>query len=264
MVTGTTGESPVLTDDERTSLYREALRAADGRARIVAGTGGYNTAESVGRSRVAADLGVDGLLQVTPYYNRPPQDGLYEHFRVIAEATPLPNILYNVPSRTNCNIEPQTVSRLSEIANIVGIKEASGDFDQIAEILRTSAKGFQVYSGNDSDTYLIMALGGVGVVSVASHLVSGEIRHMIDTFVEGNIQRSLQMHLHLLPISRALFPPGWANPVAVKAALNCAGFQAGEPRLPLLKLPADMEKHLATVLEPYELDGFLRTVPTGT
>ena len=263
VVTGTTGESPVLTDEERTGLYREALRAADGRARILAGTGGYNTAESVERSRAAAELGVDGLLQVSPYYNKPPQDGLYEHFKTIAAATPLPNILYNVPSRTSCNIAPGTVARLSEIENIIGIKEASGDFDQIAEIVRTTADDFEVYSGNDSDTYLLMALGGVGVVSVASHVVSGEIGQMIDAFVEGDLESARRLHLRLLPISRALFPAGWPNPVAVKAALNHAGFDAGEPRLPLVKLPPDMQTDLAAVLELYELDAFLRAVPVG-
>ena len=257
VITGTTGESPVLTEEERCTLYREALRVADGRARIIAGTGGYNTAESVHLSEEAAEIGVDGLLQVTPYYNKPPQDGLYEHFKTIAAATPLPTILYNVPSRTSLNMTARTVARLSEIDNIVGVKEASGDMDQIAEIVRTAQGEFHVYSGNDSDTFLVLALGGVGIISVAAHVVSGEIRDMIDAFVEGDIEGARRQHLRLLPIARALFPPGWPNPVSVKAALNLAGFDAGKPRLPLLELPASMQAELRTVLEQYRLDAFL-------
>jgi len=188
VVTGTTGESPVLTEEERAGLYREAKRAVGARGKIIAGTGGYNTSESIHLSRLAAECGADGLLQVAPYYNRPPQEGLYRHFKAIAEATSLPNILYNVPSRTVTNIDARTVARLSQVNNIIGIKEASGNFDQIAEIMRTSESGFAVYSGNDSDTFPMMALGGVGVISVASHVVSGEIRQMIDSFVEGDLE----------------------------------------------------------------------------
>ena len=263
VITGTTGESPVLTHDERMALYREALDAAGGRARIIAGTGGYNTAESIRWSREAAELGVDGLLQVTPYYNKPPQDGLYEHFAAIAAATPLPNILYNVPSRTSLNMTAPTTARLSEIDNIIGVKEASGDFDQIAEIMRTATGGFHVYSGNDTDTYPILTLGGVGVVSVASHVVSGEIRDMIDAFVEGDTQTARRHHLRLLPISRALFPAGWSNPIAVKAALRLAGFDVGHPRLPLIDLPSDMQSELKRVLEQYQLDPFLTAAPVS-
>ncbi|MBM4437820.1 MAG: 4-hydroxy-tetrahydrodipicolinate synthase, partial [Actinobacteria bacterium] len=260
---GTTGESPVLSGDERFTLYREALRASAGRARIIAGTGGNNTQESVHLSRRAAEIGVHGLLQVTPYYNKPPQDGLVQHFKTIAAATPLPNILYNVPARTSLNMAAATVARLSEIDNIIGVKEASGDMDQIAEIVRTAKAAFQVYSGNDSDTFLVLALGGVGVISVASHVVSGEIREMIDAFVEGDIERARRLHLHLLPIARGLFPPGWANPIAVKAALALAGFDAGKPRLPLLELPAEHRQKLQVILQAYKLDPFLHALPVS-
>ena len=259
LATGTTGESPVLTEAERVDLYREAVRVANGRARIIAGTGGYNTEESKHLSRLAADCGVHGLLQVAPYYNKPPQSGLYEHFEEIAGAPPLPNILYNVPSRTVTNIEASTVARLSEIENIIGIKEASTDFDQIAEIIRTAHPQFLVYSGNDGDTLPMMALGCVGVVSVASHVISGEIRHMIDAFTEGDIEQARQSHLHSLPLFRALFPAGWSNPIAVKAALNVSGFSVGDPRLPLIKLPSDMTGDLATLLEGYQLDAFVHS-----
>ena len=258
VVTGTTGESPTLSDEERFTLYREALAAVGDRALVIAGTGGYDTAESVRLSREAAEIGVHGLLQVTPYYNKPPQDGLLLHFETIAAATPLPNMLYNVPARTSLNMTADTVARLSAVDNIVAIKEASGDFDQIAEIARTAKDGFDIYSGNDSDTYLLMALGGVGVVSVQSHVVSGETRDMIDAFVEGDLETARRKHLRLLPIARALFPAGWSNPIAVKAALNLSGFQVGVPRTPLVELPTAMQDDLKSVLDLYELDAFIQ------
>lgn len=264
VVTGTTGESPVLTESERLGLYREALQVADGRASVVAGTGGYNTVESVHLSREAADMGVQGLLQVTPYYNKPPQEGLFQHFEAIAAATSLPNILYNVPGRTSCNLAAETVVRLSAIDNIVGIKEASADFEQIGDIARSTPDDFAIYSGNDADTFLVMALGGVGVVSVASHVVSETIRSMIDAFVSGDIEGARRLHLHLLPISRELFPAGWPNPVSVKSALGLAGFNVGDPRLPLVKLPTDMQNSLRSVLETYELDAYLTRVAVAT
>ena len=255
--TGTTGESPVLTESERADLYREAVRAAGGRARIIAGTGGYSTEESKHLSRLAADCDIHALLQVAPYYNRPPQDGLYEHFKAIAEATPLPNILYNVPGRTVTNIDADTVARLSQIDNIIGIKEASADLDQIAEIIRTAHPDFLIYSGNDADTLPMMVLGGVGVISVASHVISGEIRQMIDAFVEGDMETARKKHLDNLPLFRALFPAGWSNPIAVKAALNLGGFPAGPPRLPLVEFPPEMIDNLAAIMHPYKLDSFL-------
>ena len=258
VVTGTTGESPVLSDDERFTLYREALAAVGDRALVIAGTGGYDTAESVRLSREAAEIGVHGLLQVTPYYNKPPQDGLVLHFGTIAAATPLPNMLYNVPARTSLNMSADTVARLSAVDNIVAVKEASGDFDQIGEIARTAEDGFDIYSGNDSDTYLVMALGGAGVVSVQSHVVSGETRDMIDAFVEGDLETARRKHLRLLPIARALFPAGWSNPIAVKAALNLSGFQVGVPRTPLVELPTAMQDDLKSVLDLYELDAFIQ------
>ncbi|MCY3911657.1 MAG: 4-hydroxy-tetrahydrodipicolinate synthase [Chloroflexi bacterium] len=263
VVTGTTGESPVLTETERVSLYREALSTADGRARVIAGTGGYNTSESIHLSRAAADVGVDGLLQVTPYYNKPPQAGLFRHFEAIAASTPLPNILYNVPGRTSCNLEAATVAELSAIDNIIGIKEASADFEQIGHIARSTPDDFAIYSGNDADTYLIMALGGVGVVSVASHVVSGEIRAMIDAFVAGDLDGARTRHLHLLPISQILFPAGWPNPVSVKAALGLGGFDVGVPRLPLVDLPDNMKASLRAVMDAYELDAYLTRTPVA-
>ncbi len=257
LVSGTTGESPVLTEAERADLYREAVNVSSGRAKVIAGTGGYNTAESIHLSKLAASCGVDGLLQVAPYYNKPPQEGLYKHFTAIANSTDLPNILYNVPSRTVTNITASTVARLAEVDNIVGIKEASADFDQIAEIIRLCSSEFAVYSGNDGDTFPMLALGGVGVISVASHVVSGEIARMIALFYKGDLSEARQLHLDLLPIFRILFPPGWSNPIAVKEAVNLAGFSVGKPRLPLVELPDDMRVELDKVMKGYSLDSFL-------
>lgn len=264
VVTGTTGESPVLTREERVSLYREAVRTSRGKGKVVAGTGGYDTAESIHLSQMAAECGVHGLLQVAPYYNKPPQPGLIKHFTAIAEATPLPNILYNVPSRTITNIDASTTAHLSEVDNIVGTKEASGDLVQIAEIVGTAAAGFAVYSGNDSDTFPIMALGGVGIISVASHLISGEIRAMIDAFVAGDWSSARGHHLHMLPLVQALFPPGWSNPIAVKAAINLTHFSVGAPRLPLVELPTEMQSGLKRLLTDYDLDLHLTTTNRGT
>ncbi len=257
LVTGTTGESPVLTEAERADLYREAVGVAKGRAKVIAGTGGYNTTESIALSQMAADCGVDGLLQVAPYYNKPPQEGLYQHFRAIAECTPLPNMIYNVPSRTVTNIAPTTVARCSQIENIFSVKEASGDLDQISEIIRTAEPGFLVYSGNDGDTLPMMALGAVGVVSVASHLVSGQIKAMMEAVVAGDLPAAAALHLEMLPLVRALFPAGWSSPIALKSALNSVGFRVGVPRLPLVEHDVALAAELASITRSQRLDQYL-------
>ena len=257
LVTGTTGESPVLTESERAELYRAAVRVADGRAKIMAGTGGYNTAESIHLSQMAAECGVDALLQVAPYYNKPPQEGLYRHFAAIAASTDLPNMLYNVPSRTVTNIAPSTVARCSHIENIFAVKEASGDLDQIAEIIRTAEPGFLVYSGNDGDTLPMMALGGVGVVSVASHLVSGQIKAMMEATAAGDLGTAAALHMEILPLVRALFPAGWSSPIALKSALNSVGFKVGTPRLPLVEHEPGLASELAEITRAQRLDQYL-------
>ena len=257
LVTGTTGESPVLSESERADLYREAVRVANGRAKIMAGTGGYNTAESIHLSQMAAECGVDAVLQVAPYYNKPPQEGLYQHFAAIAASTDLPNMLYNVPSRTVTNIDAATVARCSQIENIFAVKEASGDFDQIAEIIRTAEPGFLVYSGNDGDTLPMMALGGVGVVSVASHLVSGQIKAMMNATVDGDLSTAASLHMEILPLVRALFPAGWSSPIALKSALNSVGFNVGLPRLPLVEHEPSLAAELAAITRGQTLDQYL-------
>lgn len=232
LVTGTTGESPTLTHEEKLQLYRAVNEAVGERAQVIAGTGNYNTAESVELSREAEEIGVHGLVLVVPYYNNPPQEGLYQHFKTIAESTSLPIILYNVPSRSPRNLESATTIRLSQISNIVGIKEASGNLEQIAEIAAGAAEGFQIYSGDDSATLPIMAMGGYGVVSVASHIAGAQIKQMMEAFVAGNVVEAAAWHGRLLPLFQACFCT--TNPIPIKAGVNLLGIPAGGVRLPLV------------------------------
>jgi len=235
VVAGTTGESPTLSHDEKLELFRVVKQTAAGRAKVIAGTGNYNTAESVELTKEAERIGVDGILLVCPYYNRPNQEGLFQHFATVARATSLPVILYNVPTRTGRNIEASTTLRLAhEIDNIVGIKEASGDFKQVADICAKAPDGFAVWSGNDEDTFHIVALGGVGVISVVSHLCGQECQQMIAALERGDLATARQIHFRLMPLIRALFPPTSPNPAPIKAALNLVGFKVGKPRLPLV------------------------------
>jgi 4-hydroxy-tetrahydrodipicolinate synthase len=252
VVTGTTGESPTLTHDEKLGMYEAVLQAVKGRAKVIAGTTSYNTAESIELSREAERVGVDGLLLTVPYYNKPPQDALYRHFVAIAEAVSLPGILYNVPSRTALNMTSDTTVRLSHVDNIVGVKEASADLEQIARIIENADDNFWVWSGNDSDTLPILAIGGYGVVSVVAHLVGRQVQRMIHSYVEGAHQEAAAIHRRLLPLVNALFVV--ANPIPVKHMLNTVGFYVGAPRLPLI--PAD-EKTAASVeatLKKYDID----------
>jgi 4-hydroxy-tetrahydrodipicolinate synthase len=258
IVTGTTGEGPTLNEDEKLELYRVTKRAV-GSASIVAGTGNYNTAESIHLTREAELCGVDGILLVVPYYNNPPQEGLYQHFKAIAEATSLPCILYNVPPRAPRNLDAGTLKRLAEIENIVGVKEASGKLEQFNAVMSAVPEDFLVYSGNDSDTHTIMSLGGYGVISVAAHLVAGRIRQMIDLLVEGRTAEAKTIHLELLPLVDSLF---WQpNPMPVRAALNELGFDVGKPRLPLVDLTAAEKERLRAVLAKYEFDPYLSKQP---
>ena len=258
IVTGTTGEGPTLNEDEKLELYRVTKRAV-GNASIVAGTGNYNTAESIHLTREAELCGVDGMLLVVPYYNNPPQEGLYQHFKAIAEATSLPCILYNVPPRAPRNLEASTLKRLAEIDNIVGVKEASGKLEQFNAVMSAVPEDFLVYSGNDSDTHTVMSLGGYGVISVAAHLVAGRIRQMIDLLAEGRTAEAATIHLELLPLVDALF---WQpNPMPVRAALNELGFDVGKPRLPLVDLAPPEKDRLRAVLARYQFDPYLSKQP---
>jgi 4-hydroxy-tetrahydrodipicolinate synthase len=232
VVCGTTGESPALTWDEEYELFRVIQKAVSGKAKVIAGTGSNSTQEAIEATQKAANLGLDGSLQVVPYYNKPPQAGLYQHFKAIAEASPdLPIILYNIPGRTGQNLQPETAIRLAEISNIVGIKAATGTLDQARQIRRETYPGFAIYSGDDSLTLPLLAVGATGVISVASHLVGPQLQQMVQSFEAGQIQAALQIHLQLFPLFKALFVT--TNPIPVKAALQMQGWAVGPTRPPL-------------------------------
>ena len=247
VVCGTTGESPTLTWSEEYELFRVVQQAVAGKAKVIAGTGSNSTQEAIEATQKAAKLGVDGSLQVVPYYNKPPQAGMYHHFKAIAESTPdLPMVLYNIPGRTGQNLLPETVIQLSEIANVVAIKEARGNLDQVSQIRRSTPDDFAIYAGDDSLTLPLLAVGGHVVISVASHLVGTKIQSMIQAFLAGNIQSAIQTHLALFPLFKALFVT--TNPIPVKAALQIQGWQVGSTRSPLADAPPEVIQNLKSVL----------------
>ena len=252
VVSGTTGESPVLSREEKLRLFAETKSALGNRGIVVAGTGSYNTKEGQELTKEAEKIGVDACLLVVPYYNKPTQQGLWEHFKVIAQSTTLPCILYNVPSRTVTNLDADTVIKLSHIDNIVGVKEASGNLGQIAEIIHRMKEDFLVYSGNDSDTFPILALGGYGAISVTSHLVGIQIKDMMEKFLDGKAQESARIHRDLLPLVNALFIV--SNPVPIKWALNYVGFPVGKPRLPLIEPDEKSADLIKATLKNYKID----------
>lgn len=246
LVTGTTGESPTLSDEEKVELYKAAIKMANGRAKIMAGTGSNSTAHSIELSKKAQEVGVDGILLVSPYYNKPTQQGLYDHFKVIAEAVDIPVMLYDVPGRTSVSIDSETLSRLSEVKNIFAVKDAAGNLDKTSKT-RVLAPDLQVYSGDDSLTLPMLALGGKGVVSVASHIVGSQIKEMIQSFEDGDTRRAMQIHLKLFNIFKALFVV--TNPIPVKEALNMIGVKVGGFRPPLGPIDEKSEKILKDALE---------------
>ncbi len=249
VVAGTTGESPVLSEEEKLNLFKIVANVSGGRAKVLVGTGGNCTRSAIELCRKAEKTGIDGFMLVTPYYNKPPQEGLYRHFKQIAGAVKLPIMLYNVPGRTGVNLQAETTLRLAEIDNIVAIKEASGDLEQITAICADTPDDFFVYSGDDSMTLPILSAGGCGVVSIASHLAGLEIKEMIEAFFNRDIQKAVQMHQNLMPLFKALFIT--TNPVPLKAALNLCGMNVGEPRLPLISLPENLSGSLKNVLDRY-------------
>ena len=252
VVTGTTGEGPALSFEEKARLYGEVKDAIGGGGAVIAGTSDNNTAASIELSREAERAGADALLLTVPAYNKPPQEGLYRHFRALAECTPLPGMLYNVPSRTSLNMTNDTTMRLAEIENIIGIKEASSDPVQIAKIIRDAPDDFRVWSGNDDETFGIMSMGGYGVVSVAAHLVGRQIKQMMGLTLEGDVEAAGAEHLRLLDIFKGLFIV--SNPIPVKYGLNRAGFRVGEPRLPLTPPDEGTAARLDALLDRYDID----------
>ena len=252
VVVGTTGESPTLIRQEELRLFSEVKSAVGERGAVIAGTGSNSTAEAIEATKEAERIGVDACLLVVPYYNKPTQEGLYQHFKAIAQGTNLPCILYNVPSRTVTNLSAETVIKLSQIDNIIGVKEASGNLGQISRIISNTREDFLIWSGNDSDTLPILALGGYGVISVASHLVGNQIREMIDSFTSGKTDRAAEIHRHLLPLVDALFIV--SNPIPVKYAVNYAGFNVGKPRLPLTGPDEKTAAFIKATLKDYKID----------
>ncbi|CCQ93665.1 dihydrodipicolinate synthase [[Clostridium] ultunense Esp] len=245
VITGTTGEAPTLGSDEKVKLYELIKKNVD--VPIIAGVGTNSSEDTIINAKRAIEAGVDGLLIVTPYYNKPTQESLYVHFKKIVEAVDIPIMLYNVPGRTGCNLLPETVERLAHIENIVALKEASGDINQMSEIIRRKPEGFLVYSGDDSMTLPSMAVGAYGVVSVCSHIVSKEIKEMIDAFVLGDTKKAMEIHLKLFKIFETLFIV--SNPIPVKAALNMIGIEAGGLRLPLTEANLEIQKIIRDELE---------------
>jgi 4-hydroxy-tetrahydrodipicolinate synthase len=244
VVAATTGEAPTLSWEEELRLFQEVKSAVGDRAAIVAYTGSNSTTEAVEATKGAEKIGVDACLSVVPYYNRPTQEGIYQHFKTIAGATSLPIIMYNIPSRVVVNMTADTIVRLSQIDNIVGVKEANGDMAHVAQVISNAADNFYIWSGNDNDTFLIMTLGGYGTIGVVTHLVGRQVRKMMELVLDNNVKEAAAIHRHLVPLVNALFIQ--PNPGPVKYALNHVGMRVGAPRLPLL--PPD-EKAGATIIE---------------
>lgn len=236
VVAGTTGESPTLSDEEKVALFGTVVEAVGGRARVVGGTGTYDTAHSVEMTRRAEQVGCHGVLAVTPYYNRPSQAGLLAHFQAIAEASSLPVMVYNIPARTGRRIEVDTLARLSVHPRIVAVKDAVGDLAFTTETVAAVGDGLVVYSGDDINTLPIMAVGGVGVVSVAAHLAGRQVQRMVAAVLSGDLAVAQRLHQALAPLCRALFME--PNPMPVKAAMDELWATVGDPRLPLLRASA--------------------------
>lgn len=255
VVSGTTGESPTLTHEEKLNLFRLIKETVGTRGKVIAGTGGNDTASSITLTQEAAEIGVDGALLVVPYYNKPSQEGLYRHFKAIAESVPeLPCMLYNVPPRTSQNMEAATTARLArDVPNIVAVKEASGNLMQCAEIFRTAPADFAIYSGDDGMTLPMLAVGGVGVVSVTSHLVGKDIKAMHTAFFSNRLEEAAWLNAKMLPIVRACFQPTTPSPVPLKTALNLLGHNVGGLHLPLVECTEKERDIVRAALAEYGL-----------
>ncbi|WP_342512323.1 4-hydroxy-tetrahydrodipicolinate synthase [Sporosarcina sp. FSL K6-1522] len=250
VIAGTTGESPTLSEAEKVELFKFTVEVVNGRVPVIAGTGSNSTKGSLELTLLAEDVGVDGIMLVAPYYNKPCQEGLYQHFKTIAAGTSLPIMLYNIPGRSAVNISVETIIRLSEITNIVAVKEASGDLDAMAEIIDRTPTSFSLYSGDDGLTIPVLAIGGTGVVSVSAHVIGNEMQAMIRNFKIGNIQEAATDHRKLLPIMKAIFAA--PNPSPVKAALNLKGISVGGVRLPMIPLNNEQLRSLQRALSIFD------------
>jgi 4-hydroxy-tetrahydrodipicolinate synthase len=247
VICGTTGESPTLTEEEKFRLFKIAVTVANGRCKIIAGTGSYATASTIHATQEAEKLGVDGVLVVAPYYNRPSQEGLYQHFKAVAEATKLPIMLYNVPHRTGISVAYETTVRLAQIPNIVASKEAHADLDHMTQIVTRVPKHFKVYSGDDSLTLPVLAIGGYGIVSVASHIIGVEMKQLITHFLQGENAKATQLHAELFPIFKGIFR--MPSPAPIKHALGIRGVNVGGVRLPLIDVTEKEELFLKSLMD---------------
>ncbi|MGP4080171.1 4-hydroxy-tetrahydrodipicolinate synthase [Pseudalkalibacillus sp. R45] len=249
VIAGTTGESPTLTKEEKVALFKHVVKVVEKRVPVIAGTGSNNTHASIELTKQAEEAGVDGIMLVAPYYNKPNQQGLYLHFKTIAESTSLPIMLYNIPGRSVINMSVDTIVRLSEIGNIVCVKEASGDLDQMTEIISKTSDDFALYSGDDGLTLPVMAIGGNGIVSVASHVVGNDMQKMIAAFQSGNNKEAAALHGKLLPIMKEMFAA--PSPTPVKTALQISGVDVGGVRLPLVPLSEQERVRLTSLMNNY-------------
>lgn len=252
VLAGTTGESPTLSDEEKLALFRRGVVAAEGKCQILAGTGSNDTLHAVELSREAEKIGVDGLLVVTPYYNKTTQHGLVQHYRTIAEAVALPVIAYHVPSRTGMEMTLETCRRLAQIPNIAGIKEASGSISRVAHLIAENGSELPVWSGNDDQTVPVMALGGCGVISVVSNVMPMEMNAMVLAALRGDFEMAALIHRKLLPLMDLLFSR--VNPIPVKAAMKYVGFDVGPGRMPLEPADEALERQLAAFFRSWQED----------
>ena len=244
---GTTGETPAMSEEEDRLVVQTVVRVANGRVPVVAGTGSNSTDMAIKYTRMAQEAGADGSLQVAPYYNKPTQEGLYRHFATIAESTDLPLILYNIPGRTSVTISAETMARLAEIPNIVGVKDSTLSMNMISDVISLCGEEFDVLSGDDPMTLPLIALGGVGVISVASNVAPGAVSDMVRALLSGDFERGRELHYELLPLFRALFVE--TNPIPVKTAASLLGLCSDEMRLPLIPMSGENLRRLQETLD---------------
>ncbi len=251
VVSGTTGESPTLSNDEKIALFKTVKSAIGDSVPMVCGTSSYNTAESVEMTREAVKAGADGILAVAPYYNRPDQEGVYQHFQAIAQACSLPVVVYNIPGRCGINVDVQTMCRLAELPNIAAIKEASGNLTQIMDVCAQLGSSLDVYSGDDAATLPMMSMGGAGIISVVSHIAGDELSAMCQAFADKDVLKAQQLHNRLLPLVKAMFCT--SNPVPTKYALNVLGHHVGGTRLPLVGPNEACQQKILTAMRSFGL-----------
>ena len=252
LIGGTTGESPSMNNDEKLELFKSVKDAVGNNANVIAGTTDNNTYGSIELSKEAEKLGVDAILLTVPAYNKPTQEGLIKHFQKIADSVSIPGILYNVPTRTSLNMDADTTIKLSKVPNIVGVKEASSDADQITNIISKTDDDFKIWSGNDNETLSIMTTGGYGVVSVASNIIGNQVKRMMGFILDGQMANAVAEHKRLLLFFNAIF---WVtNPIPIRYALNRSGFHMGPPRLPMTEAPEDFKNKFDPVMDIYDMD----------